>query len=192
MCSANSRSATCRASISPMSIPPSPTSTRSARASRKARSRPSSHQANKYLSKGLTRSRTDNLVVMRGGSTAIDARGSGNVTAIAGHGPSARVADTLEGAVALKQEAQHDLSPTEKLEALQWSKAGSRRSRRPDQGRTPRRSQGQGLRRRDVRRVRQLHAGAERHLHEVRYVWKHDGVFVRRLLRCVSAPSHTH
>ena len=40
MCSANSRSATCRASISPMSIPPSPTSTRWAKASRKARSRP--------------------------------------------------------------------------------------------------------------------------------------------------------
>ncbi len=28
-------------------------------------------QATKYLSKGLTRSRTDNLVVMRGGSAAI-------------------------------------------------------------------------------------------------------------------------
>jgi ribonucleoside-diphosphate reductase alpha chain len=26
--------------------------------------------------------------------------------------------------VALKQEARHDLSPTEKLEALQWSKTG--------------------------------------------------------------------
>ncbi len=38
---------------------------------------------------------------------------------------SSRVSDTLEGAVALKQEAQHDLSPTEKLEALQWSRAGS-------------------------------------------------------------------
>ena len=46
------------------------------------------HQANKYLSKGLTRSRTDNLVVMRG--VDVDARGSSNVTAIAGHGPSAR------------------------------------------------------------------------------------------------------
>ena len=31
----------------------------------------SSHQANKYLSKGLTRSRTDNLVVMRGGSSLV-------------------------------------------------------------------------------------------------------------------------
>src|SRR5947199_10595327 len=77
-------------------------------------------QANKYLSKGLTRSRTDNLVVMRGGDA--DARGSHNVTAIASHGPSARASDAHEGAVALKQESQHDLSPTEKL---QWSKAGS-------------------------------------------------------------------
>jgi ribonucleoside-diphosphate reductase alpha chain len=81
------------------------------------------HQANKYLSKGLTRSRTDNLVVMRG--VDADSRGSGNVTAIASHGPSARASDAHEGAVALKQEASHDLSPTERLEALQWSKAGS-------------------------------------------------------------------
>jgi ribonucleoside-diphosphate reductase alpha chain len=35
-----------------------------------------------------------------------------------------RVSDTLEGAVALKQQALHDLSPTENAEALQWSKAG--------------------------------------------------------------------
>ena len=46
---------------------------------------------------------------------------------------------------------EHDLSPTEKLEAL----PGARRVRHkaaPSQGRTPRRSQGQGLRGRDVRR----------------------------------------
>ena len=86
-------------------------------------------QASKYLSKGLTRSRTDNLVVMRGGSAAIASSsdsapaGGSRVTSLSpNHG---RVADTLEGAVALKQEVQHDLSPTEKLEALQWSKAGS-------------------------------------------------------------------
>ncbi len=39
--------------------------------------------------------------------------------------PPTVVADAVEGAVALKQEAQHDLSPTEKLEALQWSKSGT-------------------------------------------------------------------
>ncbi len=54
-----------------------------------------------------------------------------------------------------------------------------RRGRRAEQGRTPGGSQGQGLRRRDVLGVRQLHAGAEWDVHEVRYVWKYDGVFVR-------------
>ena len=137
---------------------------------------PDPSHSTRYVSKGLTRSRTDNLVVMRASASDTDARGSGNVTAIAGHGPTARLADTLEGAVALKQEAQHDLSPTEKLEALQWSKAGAARSRPALQGRAPRRSQGQGLRRRNVRRVRAFLAGAERDLHEVRYVWEHDGV----------------
>jgi ribonucleoside-diphosphate reductase alpha chain len=44
---------------------------------------------------------------------------------MASHGATARSADAVEGAVALKQETQHDLSPTEKLEALQWSKAGA-------------------------------------------------------------------
>jgi ribonucleoside-diphosphate reductase alpha chain len=99
------------------------------------------HQANKYLSKGLTRSRTDNLVVMRGGSAAVSAgsdsapSGGSKVTSLSpagGHqGGHARVSDTLEGAVALKQEAQHDLSPTEKLEAMQWSKAGAATAAHP-------------------------------------------------------------
>ncbi|MBW7968409.1 vitamin B12-dependent ribonucleotide reductase [Bradyrhizobium sp. BR 10289] len=89
------------------------------------------HHATKLVSRGLTRSRTDNLVVMRGGSAAVvsgnDSAPSGGskVTALAAHGASARVGDVLEGAVALKQEVAHDLSPTEKLEQLQWSKAGS-------------------------------------------------------------------
>ncbi|EHR03046.1 vitamin B12-dependent ribonucleotide reductase [Bradyrhizobium sp. WSM471] len=89
-----------------------------------------SHGASKLVSRGLTRSRTDNLVVMRGGSTAVaqgnDSAPSGGskVTSLASHG-AGRAGDVLEGAVALKQEVAHDLSPTEKLEALQWSKAGS-------------------------------------------------------------------
>jgi ribonucleoside-diphosphate reductase alpha chain len=87
--------------------------------------------SNKYLSKGLTRSRTDNLVVMRGAvpsPLAGEGQGGGsgsNVTSLSSHGPTARTSDAIEGAVALKQEARHDLSPTEKLEALQWSKAGA-------------------------------------------------------------------
>jgi len=100
---------------------------------------PEAHGATKYLSKGLTRSRTDNLVVMRGGAghdggnavpspLAGEGQGGGSrVTALS----SSHVGDSLEGAVALKvAEPERDLSPTEKLEAqaLQnqsWSKAGS-------------------------------------------------------------------
>jgi ribonucleoside-diphosphate reductase alpha chain len=88
------------------------------------------HHATKLVSRGLTRSRTDNLVVMRGGSAAVAQgndsapAGGSKVTSLASHGAS-RVGDALEGAVALKQEVNHDLSPTEKLEALQWSKSGT-------------------------------------------------------------------
>ena len=90
---------------------------------------------NKYLSKGLTRSRTDNLVVMRGSDArnvsvpsplAGEGQGGGSrVTSLSSHSANARSSDAAEGAVVLKQEASHDLSPTEKLEALQWSKAGA-------------------------------------------------------------------
>ena len=45
--------------------------------------------------------------------------------------------------------------------------------------RTPGRSESKRLRRRDVRRMRQLHAGAQRHLHEVRHLRGNDGVFLR-------------
>lgn len=89
------------------------------------------HHATKLVSRGLTRSRTDNLVVMRGGSAAVSQgndsapSGGSRVTALAAHGTSSRLSDAIEGAVALKQEASHDLSPTEKLEQLQWSKAGT-------------------------------------------------------------------
>ena len=56
--------------------------------------------------------------------------------------------------------------------------AGAAARRQGGRRRAPRRGEGQGLRGRDVRRVRQLHAGAQRHLHEVRHVRQHDGVFV--------------
>ena len=82
---------------------------------------PDPSHSTKYVSKGLTRSRTDNLVVVRGDAGSSSSHGGGNVMSLA----TSRAADALEGAVALKQEAQHDLSPTEKLEALQWSRAGA-------------------------------------------------------------------
>src|SRR4029079_19506569 len=47
------------------------------------------------------------------------------------------------------------------------------------EGRAPGRSESQRLRRRNVRRVWARLAGAERDVHEVRYLWEHDGVFVK-------------
>jgi ribonucleoside-diphosphate reductase alpha chain len=93
--------------------------------------RPPEQPSNKYLSKGLTRSRTDNLVVMRSSEPQPESRSPSNVTSMAAHGASARASDAVEGAVALKQESQHDMSPTEKLEALQWSKTGTAQQAAP-------------------------------------------------------------
>jgi len=129
--------------------------------------RPPEQPTSKYLSKGLTRSRTDNLVVMRGSGSSVpspggvrdersslsgsasdasrgglsDALGASSPSPVAGEGrgggsrvtslASSRAGDATEGAVALKHGASHELSPTEKLEALQWSKAGSAASAAP-------------------------------------------------------------
>ena len=148
-------------------------STRSARASEEGRA-PSRTRA--IVSKGLTRSRTDKLAVVSGGGSAAPRRrptprrrrGGGNVTAL-----------HAAGATALKAEPEAKLSPAQALEALRL--AEPQRDAKAVAAETPRRGEGQGLRGRDVRRVRQLHAGAQRHLHEVRHVRQHDGVFVRRL-----------
>ncbi len=77
--------------------------------------------ATKYLSKGLTRSRTDKLVVMPGGAdaraTTTETRGADsrtNVTALA------RAGGHAEGATALK--ADTHVSPAQALETLPWTK----------------------------------------------------------------------
>jgi ribonucleoside-diphosphate reductase alpha chain len=83
--------------------------------------------SNKYVSKGLTRSRTDNLVVMRAPAPAetTDARAAGNVTSLNASGTTARHGSG-DAATALKTaEPAPTLSPTEKLEAQAWSKAGT-------------------------------------------------------------------
>jgi ribonucleoside-diphosphate reductase alpha chain len=82
--------------------------------------------SSKYVSKGLTRSRTDNLVVMRpAAGAASELANKSDGPRMAYSAPESRAEAAIEGAIALKQEAQHDLSPTERLEALQWSKAGA-------------------------------------------------------------------
>ena len=132
----------------------------------------------RYVSKGLTRSRTDRLKVMAGGADACllpcgrrseRRRAASNVTALAPRTRSLR----LDGA-----------ESRARAETVARAGAGTRNARRhprPRQSRrrrTPRRSQGQRLRRRSLRDMREFHAGAERHVFEVRYVRVHDGVFV--------------
>jgi ribonucleoside-diphosphate reductase alpha chain len=81
--------------------------------------------SNKYLSKGLTRSRTDNLVVMRGGSSPSPSGGGSMGEAHRG-GVTSSLASGAHAATALKTaEPEQNLSPTEKLEQQQWSKAGT-------------------------------------------------------------------
>jgi ribonucleoside-diphosphate reductase alpha chain len=75
----------------------------------------------RYVSRGLTRSRTDKLSVLAGGATTSSAppsslagegRGGGNVTAFGGREARAEIS----GTAALKTEPEHRLSPTEQLE----------------------------------------------------------------------------
>ena len=85
----------------------------------------------RYVSKGLTRSRTDRLKVMQGGggepspagggSAGETARGgaSSNVTALTTSGPRGETS----GAVALKSEPEQKLSPAQALEQLNWTDA---------------------------------------------------------------------
>jgi ribonucleoside-diphosphate reductase alpha chain len=88
--------------------------------------------ATKYVSRGLTRSRTDKLSVLSGGA-ATEARGQSgdaraaapsNVTAFGGREARAEIA----GSAALKAEPEQRLSPTEQLEqhALPFAKADAR------------------------------------------------------------------
>jgi ribonucleoside-diphosphate reductase alpha chain len=96
----------------------------------------------RFVSKGLTRSRTDRLKVMQGGQGAIEraspaaspvegetgARStpgggsSGKVTALASPGSRAEVS----GTAALKTEPEQKLSPAQALEQMQWTKADAR------------------------------------------------------------------
>jgi ribonucleoside-diphosphate reductase alpha chain len=93
--------------------------------------RPADTVPSKYLSKGITRSRTDKLVVMQGGgergadARSTESRGSegrsSNVTSLASAGPRA---GNVEGTAALKAEAHP--SPAQALENLPWTAASAK------------------------------------------------------------------
>jgi ribonucleoside-diphosphate reductase alpha chain len=87
----------------------------------------------RYVSKGLTRSRTDRLKVMQGGAELPSPAGGGSggetgwggagskVTALASSGPRAEIA----GSAALKSEPEQKLSPTQALELMNQTDARS-------------------------------------------------------------------
>ena len=83
--------------------------------------KPEGGAATRYVSKGLTRSRTDKLSVLAGGAATSSAppsslvgegRGGGKVTAFGGRETRAEIS----GTAALKAEPEHKLSPAEQLE----------------------------------------------------------------------------
>jgi ribonucleoside-diphosphate reductase alpha chain len=135
--------------------------------------------ANKYLSKGLTRSRTDKLTAVSsggaassspspagGGSAARGGRGGGSQD----HRAQRLGRDRAQGRAGGEALARHTARCAQLGRCQDPRQAG--------RGREARRSARQGLRGRSLRRMRQFHPGAQRHLHEVRHVREHDGVFV--------------
>jgi ribonucleoside-diphosphate reductase alpha chain len=82
--------------------------------------------AMKYLSKGLTRSRTDNLVMMRAAPVASAHPETTDKSEVRMAYSNSRAESGAANVAALKAElVEPQLSPTEKLEAQQWSKAGT-------------------------------------------------------------------
>jgi ribonucleoside-diphosphate reductase alpha chain len=91
----------------------------------------------RYVSKGLTRSRTDRLKIMQGGQGATDrisapspqggeGRGEGGPTSnVTAFSPAPTRAE-ISGTTALKSEPEQKLSPAQALEQLQWTKADAR------------------------------------------------------------------
>jgi ribonucleoside-diphosphate reductase alpha chain len=86
----------------------------------------------RYVSKGLTRSRTDRLKVMQGGADALSSPAGGGPAGEAGRGGAGNKVTSLSsvaprgeisGSTALKAEPEQKLSPTQALEQLQWTKA---------------------------------------------------------------------
>ncbi|HEX4236858.1 MAG TPA: vitamin B12-dependent ribonucleotide reductase [Xanthobacteraceae bacterium] len=90
----------------------------------------------RYVSKGLTRSRTDRLKVMQGGADVSSSSPAGggsagetgrggtvsNVTALSSATPRGEIA----GSTALKAEPEQKLSPTQALEQMQWTKTDAK------------------------------------------------------------------
>ena len=90
------------------------------------------------------------------------------VTALASH--------RAEGATALKAEPEAKLSPAPGARNLGGAASAIAQRHVAAESRAEAKAKATKAK---LRRVRQLHAGAQRHLHEVRHVRQHDGVLLR-------------
>ena len=119
--------------------------------------------ASGFVSSGFVRGKHDKLMLVQG--TGTHGPAVGDVTAYAQTGSIETTSFRDDGAAS--------------VEALNWQAAGAVRDRRARRhGRQARGSAHEGLRRRSLPRVPELHAGAERDVSEVRHVRQHDWVFV--------------
>ncbi len=130
--------------------------------------------ASHYVSKGLTRSRTDRLsVVSTPAPTGTQAAATANVTALAAHAPRAEAAGA---ATALKTEPEAKLSPTEQLEVINEHDAVVHAKQAATEKRAEARAK--GYEGEACGECGNFTLGAEWHLHEVRYVWEHHRLLV--------------
>ena len=132
--------------------------------------------AAKYLSKGITRSRTDKLGVI---SSHPSASGTDGRLPTGGDQRHLLPLVRQRGAEILAGAGSQSggRAPARDPGGAEGSASGS-----AEAGglRTPRRSESPRLRGRGLRRMPELHAGAQRHLHEMRHLRFHHGVFVKR------------
>ena len=116
------------------------------------------------VSKGLLRSRPgDKLMLVRSGA--------GDAATVQAAGGSGAHGGFVQGATALKGELAERAAPRRRLEPAPQAEIGRREAGR---------SAHEGLCRRSLPRMRQLHHGAQRHLPQVRHLRRHDGVQLRR------------
>ena len=127
--------------------------------------------AQNFVSRGLTRSRTDRLQVVSGSSASAARRRVAPRRAAATSPPSAGAA------TALKAEPEAKLSPTEQLD-LRIDPQDARVHAKASASEKRAEARAKGYEGEACGECGNFTLLQKRHLHEMRYVWGHDGVFV--------------
>ena len=129
------------------------------------------------VSRGLVRSKTERFVVMPGGASAASTVAGARLGRSAGRHHRAVLGGGRRGVVAGPGASAATASVgATALDSLAWEQP---RAGRQARGRAPQGGQAARLRGRGLPGMRQLHAGEERHLPEVRHLRVDDGVQLR-------------